>query len=178
MAKPETHIKRQGDSAQLPAQLAGRWGQTKVYSEENHIVLGRLEQPRQDKIKNLDNQSRTTFICTVLLESPFASVSTVSRGHRFGLINAGSYFFLRSTKAFTWCCVWVLQHISDLIKSWESCSLEEHVYFIFPPKFLYTVHPQAKDSLHFRICKPFRRVKWSQFQWLFERYLWHGAPVW
>jgi hypothetical protein len=41
-----------GDPARLLAQLAGRWGQKKieiVYDKEKCFVLGRLEQPRQNK---------------------------------------------------------------------------------------------------------------------------------
>jgi hypothetical protein len=58
-----------------------------VYSEEKYFVLGRLEQPRHDK--NLlyqpsepNEPSKEDYVTSsyVLLESRFASVSTVSRG--------------------------------------------------------------------------------------------------
>jgi hypothetical protein len=56
-----------------------------VYGEENYFVLG-PEQPRKNK--NLLNQhdkpnkpTKEGPFSFVILESPFTSVSTVSRGH-------------------------------------------------------------------------------------------------
>ncbi len=72
-----------GDPARLPVQVAGRWGQIKWKSVrwgKEYFVLGWLEKPRQDK--NLfygqgEFKKPTPF---VLFESPFTSVSRVSRG--------------------------------------------------------------------------------------------------
>jgi hypothetical protein len=49
--RPETHIKRQvTQHGCLPSLLGdGDKGNEKVYSEEQYFVLGRLEQPRQNK---------------------------------------------------------------------------------------------------------------------------------
>jgi hypothetical protein len=76
------------DPARLPSQLAGRWGKmiVIVYGEEKCVVLGRLEQPRQEKsiLYWHDNPRETTkkgLLSFVFFESPFTSVSTVSRGH-------------------------------------------------------------------------------------------------
>ncbi len=67
-----------GDPAQLHAYVAGQWGLIRSES-----VLGCLEQPRQNK--NLfclhDEPTKEGPLKYVLQESPFASVSTVSRGH-------------------------------------------------------------------------------------------------
>ncbi len=52
-----------------------------MYDEENIFLLGRLEQPR--KIENLKPNEPTKVgpVSFVLFESPFTSVSTVSRSH-------------------------------------------------------------------------------------------------
>jgi hypothetical protein len=66
-----------------------------VYGKEKYFVLGRLEQPRQDKYllyQHGTNQGRTPFL--VLFESPFVSISTVNRarGHP-SLVSLGAIFF-------------------------------------------------------------------------------------
>ncbi len=79
---PETHTKRQA------TQLARRWGQlnwNSVRWGKKYFVLGRLVQPRQDKnlLYRQDNSNEPTKegpLSFVLFESPFTSVSTVSRG--------------------------------------------------------------------------------------------------
>ncbi len=63
-----------------------KWSEI-VYGEEKiNFVLGRLEQLRQDKILlyQQDKPNEPTKegpLSCILLESPFASVSPVSRGH-------------------------------------------------------------------------------------------------
>jgi hypothetical protein len=64
----------------------GYKGMEIVHGEEKYCVLGRLEQPRQNK--NLyyrygkpKEPTKEGPLSTVLFESPFTSVSTVSRGH-------------------------------------------------------------------------------------------------
>ncbi len=57
-----------------------------MYGEKTYFVLGRLEQPRQDKnlLYGHDKPNETIKeepLSHVLFESPFAPVSTVSRGH-------------------------------------------------------------------------------------------------
>jgi hypothetical protein len=58
-----------------------------VYSDEKkYVLLGRLEQPRQKKnvLDRYDKPNEATKeepLSFVLFESPFASVSTLGRGH-------------------------------------------------------------------------------------------------
>jgi hypothetical protein len=57
-----------------------------VYGEERYFVLGRLEQQRQNKnlLYRHDKPNEPTMdgpLSFVLFESPFTSVSTVSRGN-------------------------------------------------------------------------------------------------
>ncbi len=84
----DTH-QETGDPARLPAQLARLWEQRNlncVRRENKSFVLGRLEQPRQnknllyrhDKPNEPTNKGPLPF---VLFESPFSSVSTVNRAH-------------------------------------------------------------------------------------------------
>ncbi len=81
----ETHIKRQATRHDcLPSLLSDgdKWIEI-VYSKENNI-FGRLKQPRQDKnlLYRHEEPSEPTKegpLSFVLFESPFASVSTVSR---------------------------------------------------------------------------------------------------
>ncbi len=79
-----------GDTAWLPGQLVGRWGQrnwNSVQGGKKYFVLGRLEQPRQNKnlLYRRDKPHEPTKegpLSFVLFESLFTSVSTVSSGHR------------------------------------------------------------------------------------------------
>ncbi len=45
----QRHILRDRRCGTTVCKLAGRWGSEKVYGEEKYLVLGWLEQPRQDK---------------------------------------------------------------------------------------------------------------------------------
>jgi hypothetical protein len=61
-----------------------------------NFALGRLQQPRQDKIllyrhnePNKPTRKEGPF-SFVLLESPFTSASTVSRGHHSSLVSLGA----------------------------------------------------------------------------------------
>jgi hypothetical protein len=86
LAKPETHIKRQvtrhdcllsllGDGDNCPEICRVWWGKT-------YFVLGRLQATKSWQISLVPAQrEQTKEGPLVLLESPFASVSTVSRGH-------------------------------------------------------------------------------------------------
>jgi hypothetical protein len=73
--EPET-----GDPARLSAQLAGRWGQMNWNSVQRGkyfvVVLGRLEQPRQDKslfylYEELNESIKEGSLSCALFESPF-----------------------------------------------------------------------------------------------------------
>ncbi len=85
---PETHTKSQATKhGCLPSLLGeGNKGVKIVLAEEKNIfVLGRLEQPRQNKILfYLQNKhmepTKEGPLSHVLFESPFTSVSTVNRG--------------------------------------------------------------------------------------------------
>ncbi len=86
---PETPIDRQATQHDCPVHLAGRWWQRKWKSVRwgnKYFVLGQLEQPRQDKnllYRHYEPNEPTMEgpLSYVLLESPFASVSPVRRGH-------------------------------------------------------------------------------------------------
>ncbi len=76
-----------GDPARLPAQLAVRWRQKKWNSVRWGKIYFVLEQPRLNKKylvpsrqaqSNKESQGPLSY---VLFDSPFTSVSTVSRGH-------------------------------------------------------------------------------------------------
>ncbi len=81
-------LKETGDPTRLHAQLTGGWGQMTWSSErlgKKCFVLGRLDQPMQDKsllYRHVEPNEPTTEgpLSFVLVESPSASVSTVSRG--------------------------------------------------------------------------------------------------
>jgi hypothetical protein len=77
----QTHTKRQTTPHDcLPSLLGDGDKEIKiVYGEDKHFVLGRLEQPRQNKNllyrhDNPTDQSRKDPFKFVLFESPFASV--------------------------------------------------------------------------------------------------------
>ncbi len=86
---PETHTKRQVTQQYCSPGLLGDGDKRIeiVYTvRKTYFVLGRLEQPRQDK--NLlyphDKPNEPTMegsLSFLLFEFPFTSVSTVSRGH-------------------------------------------------------------------------------------------------
>jgi hypothetical protein len=86
---PETPIKRQATQHDCPSILLGAGGTKEVEKctvRKKYFVLGQLEQPRQDK--NLLYRHHEPIEPTkeglhsyILLDSPFASASTVSRGH-------------------------------------------------------------------------------------------------
>jgi hypothetical protein len=82
----DTH-EETGDPARLPAQLAGRWEHKNWNSArwgKTYFVLARLDRPKQNK-KLLDRHDKPNEPTKkgphsfVLFESPFTSVSTVSR---------------------------------------------------------------------------------------------------
>ncbi len=86
------------DSGPSTAACPAFWGMGTieiVYGEEQNIfVLGRLEQSRQNKNllyrhDKLNEPTKTRPLSFVLFESPFTSVSTVSRGHP-ALVSMGS----------------------------------------------------------------------------------------
>ncbi len=73
-----------------PTRLAGWWGQRHCNSvqwgKKKYFVLGRLERPRQNKIllywhDKPNEPTKEEPLTFVLFESPFTSLSTVSRGH-------------------------------------------------------------------------------------------------
>ncbi len=78
-----------GGSARLPSQVAGPWGHinwSSVRWGKKYFVLGWPEQPRQDKSflyrhDELNEPTNKGPLSFVLFESPFTSVSTISRGH-------------------------------------------------------------------------------------------------
>ncbi len=79
----DTH-KETGDPAQLPSLIAGQWGHRNWNSErrgKKYFVVGRLEQPSQNKnlLYRHDKPSETTKEGP--LSFSFTSISTVSRGH-------------------------------------------------------------------------------------------------
>ncbi len=81
-------VQETGDPARLPAQIAGRWdkGIEIEYDGEKYFVQCRLEQPRLNKNllyrhDKLNEPIKEGSLSIVLFESPFTSVSTVSRGH-------------------------------------------------------------------------------------------------
>ncbi len=76
----DTHSET-GGPARLDAQVDGRWGQRNING-----VLGRLEQPRQNKNRlywhdNPNEPTKEGPLSFVLFESPLTSILTVSRGH-------------------------------------------------------------------------------------------------
>jgi hypothetical protein len=87
----ETHTKRQATQQDCLPSLLGdrRWGQmnwNSVRRGRKYFVLGRLQQPRQEKNllywhKDPNEPTKERPLLFVLFESQFASVSTVSRGH-------------------------------------------------------------------------------------------------
>ena len=80
----ETQIKRQATQhGCLPSLLDnGYKGSEIVYGEEKkYFVLGRLEQPKQNKNLLYRHDKPNEPLPFVLFESPFTSVSTVSRSH-------------------------------------------------------------------------------------------------
>jgi hypothetical protein len=57
-----------------------------VYGEEIFFLLGRVEKPRQNKDllywhDKPNEPTKEGLLSCVLFESPFASISTVNRGH-------------------------------------------------------------------------------------------------
>ncbi len=80
--------KETGDSELLPAQLAGRRGQmmwnSKLYGEEKIFYTGPTRAAQAGKKSLLSTRraqpTKEGFFSYAILESPFASVSTVSRG--------------------------------------------------------------------------------------------------
>ncbi len=83
---PETLCLETGDPAQLPAQLAGRWGQrnwnTVVYVEEKIFSIGPTRAAKVEQkslatagLAQRTNQGKTLFNCTLWV--PIISVSTL-----------------------------------------------------------------------------------------------------
>jgi hypothetical protein len=85
----ETHINRQATQRSFLPSLLGVGDKRIeiVYADgKKYFLLGRLEQPRQKKISctgttSPNYQTKEEPLSFVLFESPFTSVSTVSRGH-------------------------------------------------------------------------------------------------
>ncbi len=91
---PETHTTRQATQHDCLARLQGDGGQKIVYGEEKNILLGQPEQPRQNIVHRHDKPNELTKkgpLVFVLFESPFTSVSTVSRGHLSLVSLAGTH---------------------------------------------------------------------------------------
>ncbi len=80
---------RRPSKTTCPARFAGQWERrnwNSVLRRGKYYVLGRLEQPRQEKslLYRHDKPNKSTkegSLSFVLFESPFTSVSTASRGH-------------------------------------------------------------------------------------------------
>ncbi len=69
------------DAARLPVQLAGRWGKNEVRKctvRKKIYIAGPTRATKAEQKLNEQNKP-TPFICTH--ESPFATVSTVRKGH-------------------------------------------------------------------------------------------------
>jgi hypothetical protein len=75
-----------GDPARLPAEGDGDYNKVKKCTVRKIIFCTGLEQPRQDNnllYRHVESNKPTKegSLSFVLFESPFTSVSTVSRGH-------------------------------------------------------------------------------------------------
>ncbi len=89
---PETHTKRQATQHDYLPSLLGDGGLSywnSVLWGKTYVVLGRLSQPRQNKIQHNtpDEPSKEGLLLFVLFEPLFTSVSTASRGHHPSLVS-------------------------------------------------------------------------------------------
>ncbi len=97
VALPETHTRKKGDQARLPAQLAGQWGQRNLNSvrwRKNILYWAEAALADQKSHVSLLQTQRTNQGCFVFFEFPFTSVSTVSRGHPSLVFRSSTYHSL------------------------------------------------------------------------------------